>query len=616
MPFAVWANGGIHYSIEAPQSEDEISIPHQRAIIFWDNNEKKEVMLLSTEIEAEGISDLAWVIPIESRVKPEVEEAETEIFDAVPWLFSEIKRVKNGGGILVIGIFILLVLTLFFCLFRKKRTKLYLISGVIFIVIIILFVSIIFISMGGAHGGSSSKIIPIEIIEIKKVGIYDVMILKSTDANFMVNWLNENGYKVSTKSNTILQEYCNKSDFYFIVNKINEKYLDEKNLSQGLATPLEIKFQPEKPFYPMKLSSINGGETLIDVYFFSSEPVGDESGLLKVKKSRNIQKFGQVISLSRNEDAKKSYDYLQNWQWQGDMDYPTFLIIGTWLQFKGDLSELQKDSYFSFEALNCDDLPDEESDWSGFEITLSKCYEMFAKKRNDISFCEKITDSSVKGDCYKYFAISNKNPSLCEKISNKDQRYSCFIDFSDGVKNLSVCEDKMPSQYSKDICIRVFAVNANDDLLCEKIIDKGEKDHCYSRISDRTKDPSICDKIIDESKKDGCYWDIVFDGSQDIFLCEKMSGKNWYKDSCYSYIAKNTRDISICDKISDKGEKEECYQGVAIEMQNFVLCEKITDRYINDMCYWNIARAVKDISICEKITTQWRKENCLRQLSN
>lgn len=586
IPFAVWANGGIHYSIESPQSEDEINIPHQRAIIFWDDNEKKEVILLSTEIEAKGISDLAWVIPIQSKVKPEVEEAETEIFDAVPWLFSEIKRAKSGGGILAIGIFILLVLTLFFCLFRKKRTKLYLISGVIFIVMIMLFASIILVSMGGSHGGSSSKIIPIEIIEIKKVGIYDVMILKSTDANFMVNWLNENGYKVSTKSNTILQEYCDKPDFYFIVNKINKEYLDEKNLSQGIATPLEIKFQPEKPFYPMKLSSINGGETLIDVYFFSSEPVGDESGLLKVKKSRNIQKFGQVLSLSRNEDAKKSYGYLQNLQWQDDMDYLTF-CIGTWLQFKGDLSELQKDSYFSFEALNCDDLPDEESDWSDFEITLSRCYEMFAKKRNDISLCEKATDSSVKGDCYNYFAGIRDDPALCEKISDKSDRYSCYLDFAKKAEKVSTCEEEPISQLAKDVCIRIYAVKIKDHLLCEKINNREEKEWCYKNVAVATENSSLCEKIyFSKFYKDKCYWDIAKKKS-DYLLCEKVSAE--WRNSCYRDVAVQTNNVLLCDKITEKDTRENaCYFYIALNTKDKILCDRITDERRRNSCYKGI----------------------------
>jgi hypothetical protein len=561
MPFAVWANGGIHYSIESPQSEDEINIPHQRAIIFWDDNEKKEVILLSTEIEAKGISDLAWVIPIQSKVKPEVEEAETKIFDAVPWLFSEIKRVKSGGGILAIGIFILLVLTLFFCLFRKKRTKLYLISGVIFIVMIMLFASIILVSMGGSHGGSSSKIIPIEIIEIKKVGIYDVMILKSTDANFMVNWLNENGYKVSTKSNTILQEYCDKPDFYFIVNKINKEYLDEKNLSQGIATPLEIKFQPEKPFYPMKLSSINGGETLIDVYFFSSEPVGDESGLLKVKKSRNIQKFRQVLSLSRNEDAKKSYGYLQNLQLQNDMDYLTF-YIGTWLQFKGDL----------------------------FEITLSRCYEMFAKKRNDISLCEKATDSSVKGDCYNYFhnyfADINNDPSLCEKISDQSYRYSCYMNFAKKVQKVSMCEEKPISQLAKDVCYRVFSSTSKDFAFCEKINSEREKERCYKDVAIATENFSLCEKIfLSEYDKNKCYLEIARKNF-DYSLCEKLS--NW-KDSCYRDVAVGTNNVLLCEKIGRKESREHgCYYDIAVKIQDKTVCNKITDEWLRNCCFQHI----------------------------
>jgi hypothetical protein len=589
IPMVACADGGIHYSIETPQSEDQINIPHQKAIIFWDDYYKKEVILLSTEIKTGEISDLAWVIPVPSKTKPEIEEAEIEIFDTVPWLFSDIKRISRGGGG-IIGIIILAIIVpiLLFWLLRKKRTKLELISGAIGILIIMFFISIIFVSLGGARSGRNSEVLPIEIIETKKVGIYDVMILKSTDANFMVDWLNKNGYKVSSKSTTILQEYCSQPNSYFIVNRINKDALDEKDLSEGIATPLEIKFQPEKPFYPMKLSSINGGETLIDIYFFSSEPVGDESGLLKVKKSRNIRAVGEAIRFSRNEDARKAFDYLQNWPGDIDYDFPfMFSNVGTWLQYEGNLSNLQKDSYFSFEALKCDDLPGEEADWLDFEITSSRCYEMFAKERKDISFCEKATDSSVKDDCYNYFADTNDDPSLCEKISNKSDRYSCYVDFAKKVQKASTCEEKPISQLAKDICYRVFSSTGKDSALCEKINNREEKEWCYRNVAVATEDTSLCEKIrFDRFGKDKCYWDIAIKKS-DGSLCEKVSGE--WRNSCYRDIATQTNNVSLCEKITDKDTRENgCYYHIAVSTKDKSLCDRITNERRRESCYESI----------------------------
>jgi len=588
IPLVICANGGIYYSVEIPQSEDQINIPHQKAIIFWDDYYKKEVILLSTEIKTGEISDLAWVIPVPSETKPEVEEAEIEIFDAIPWLFSDIKRISRGGGIIGIIILAIIVPILLFWLLRKKRTKLGLISGAIGIVILMFFISIIFVSLGGARSGGNSEVLPIEIIETKKVGIYDVIILKSTDASFMVNWLNENGYKVSDKSTTILQEYCSQPNSYFIVNRINKEALDEKDLSEGIATPLEIKFQPEKPFYPMKLSSINGGETLIDIYFFSSEPVGDESGLLKVKKSRNIRATGEAIRFSRNEDARKAFDYLQNWP--GDIDYDLpfmFSNVGTWLQYEGNLSNLQKDSYFSFETLKCDDLPGGEADWLDFEITSSRCYEMFAKERKDISFCEKATDSSVRDDCYNYFASANNDPSLCEKISNKSDRYSCYVDFAKNVQRASTCEEKPISQLAKDVCYRVFSSTGKDSALCEKINNKKEKEWCYRNVAVATENTSLCKKIrFDRFGKDKCYWDIAIKKSDDS-LCEKVSG-GW-RDSCYGDIATQINNVSLCEKITDKDTRENyCYRQIAINTKDKSLCDRITNERIRKSCYESI----------------------------
>lgn len=586
IPIAAYADGGIHYSIETPQFEDQINIPHQKAIILWDDYYKKEVILLSTEIKTGEISDLAWVIPVPSKIKPEVEEAEIEIFDAAPWLFSEIKRVGKGGGGEIIGIIILVIIVpiLLFGLLRKKRTKLELILGAISILIIMFFISIILVSFPGA---ARNEIVPIEIIETKKVGIYDVMILKSTDANFMVDWLNKNGYKVSSKSTTILQEYCNQPNSYFIVNRINKEALDEKDLSEGIATPLAIKFQPEKPFYPMKLSSINGGETLIDVYFFSQEPVGDESDLLKVKKIRNISAVENAMQFSQNKDARQAFNYLRNWTGVTDFDFPFLTLninIVTWLQYKGDLNALQKDSYFSLDTLECGNLPDEKSDRLGLEITSSKCYEIFAQKRKDVSFCKKATDSSVKDDCYNYFASANNDPSLCEKISNKSDRYSCYVDFAKNVRQVSTCEEKPISQLAKDICYRVFSSTGKDFTLCEKINNREEKKWCYGNVAVATENTSLCEKIrFDQFRKDKCYWDIAKKKSDDS-LCEKVSGE--WKNSCYGDVAIEINNISLCEKITDKKTRENyCYYQIAINTKDKSLCDRITSERIRKSCY-------------------------------
>jgi hypothetical protein len=59
-------------------------------------------------------------------------------------------------------------------------------------------------------------------------------------------------------------------------------------LKSGVATPLKIEFTPEKPFYPMKMTSINQGDVIANVYLFSNAPMTDLSGLMEVEKMTTV----------------------------------------------------------------------------------------------------------------------------------------------------------------------------------------------------------------------------------------------------------------------------------------------------------------------------------------
>lgn len=407
-----------------------VYLPSQKAAIFWDGFEEK--MVLSTKIKTDDLTNMAWVIPIQSRTKPDVEKGDMDIFYDLAWLLTP--RYYYGRDI--------------------KTT-------------------------GGAAGG-------VQVIEIKKIDIYDIAILTATDASILVDWLNENGYIVPETTIPILQDYCDREEFYFIANKINlmnkfssifinrdsskvidacgkeetnyflnlnkndfikrilcglsyptysdqwwktaidelesadiissekyyewsndyrvnneicEKILTKKahyvstladaimegkdiydgrnliyngdsnkryylssyaledlditkegvidllnkygsnvrnnylgvlessdlleceelgqevrNIQEGISTPLEITFRPDKPFYPLKISSINEGNTEINVYVLSRTPVKDENGVLSIyqmtglstylKDNYNLSVENYVTLLTYNDSLK------------------------------------------------------------------------------------------------------------------------------------------------------------------------------------------------------------------------------------------------------------------------------------------------------------------------
>ena len=146
-PF-VFANGGI---MPRYDYSGEIFLPEQRAVIYWDGSQ--EQMILSTKISVDDISDFAWVVPVQSDSKPLVEEADEEIFFELVRLFTKQLESKGFG---TLGVF------------------------------------------GSASAG-------VEVIETKKVDIYDITILKATDSNALLDWLNDNGYTFPPEKINVLE---------------------------------------------------------------------------------------------------------------------------------------------------------------------------------------------------------------------------------------------------------------------------------------------------------------------------------------------------------------------------------------------------------------------------
>jgi len=318
-PVLVFANGAIF-----PDYEGTVYLPNQKTAISWDG--QQEIMILATKVQPGGLTDMAWVIPIPSQTKPVIEQGEADIFYDLSDLFASKQRESS----------------LFF---------------------------------------SENARPDVNVIEIKKIDIYDIAVLKATNAQSLVNWLNKNNYPVSEESVPVLQAYCDKSDFYFVVNKINisNKYpglaINEKEkfcadmlveyyeplhrraiqdieeeeieraleniegchginpsaakamveLGLGIATPLKIAFEPRQPFYPLFISSINEGQTTVHAYVFSLTPMADKNNVLSVSE------------MIKMDDSIKS-DFYHNYGLKGD--YITFL------SYSGGLKDLKADALF------------------------------------------------------------------------------------------------------------------------------------------------------------------------------------------------------------------------------------------------------------------------------
>ncbi|MCX6763361.1 MAG: hypothetical protein NTZ97_01335 [Candidatus Moranbacteria bacterium] len=148
---------------------------------------------------------------------------------------------------------------------------------------------------------------------------------------------------------------------------------------------------------------------------------------------------------------------------------------------------------------------------------------------------------------YRIVSISG-NPDLCEKFFKDDEYY-------------------IPSWYLRYGCYMDFAIDKNNENICEKIpkIDKFERirTRCYDTIAIKNKNLTLCAQAEDGY----CYGVIGGKTTGDPNLCANLKG-NKIIASCYFYLwstyeysdaGKNLGKInSNCERIADNEKRKLC----------------------------------------------------------
>jgi len=101
------------------------------------------------------------------------------------------------------------------------------------------------------------------------VGEYDILILSATESAGLKTWLDQNGYKIPSKADEVLEPYI-KSNLKFFVVKVNEQ--EKKKLPGNFLRPIEISFNSPKFMLPIRLGMANAdGDQDMLVYAFSKK---------------------------------------------------------------------------------------------------------------------------------------------------------------------------------------------------------------------------------------------------------------------------------------------------------------------------------------------------------
>jgi hypothetical protein len=204
--------------------------PGQKAIIGW--NGEYEVLILSTDVQADDDTMALQVLPLPS--EPEsIEQGTSDSFLRIGELIRD--HYKHRG------------------------------------------------SLGDcAAGQEAGKGVGVDIVFHEKIGAHDIWVAKATDAAEFVHWAedflarNEIQYQISSPELELLVgEYIDEGIEFFVFDLI------ELTPDQRSVEPIVYRFRSDTLYYPLQISSIVSGATMITLLLVTHERLVDFTQLPK-----------------------------------------------------------------------------------------------------------------------------------------------------------------------------------------------------------------------------------------------------------------------------------------------------------------------------------------------
>jgi hypothetical protein len=295
---AAQADGKFFWREQVP-----LGVPYQRALVLFDRG--RETLLVQSRYAASGPAAPAaeetagWVVPVPA--VPEIASlpaADAGILFHVlgSWSAPDATLVRLiVGNVLFVLTLVLLAAAILGAvlgaLLRLSRAvaprirpvvwKVSAVAGIGFVVGVI----VLLVLSGGFVKSASSGV---EIIDARRVGIYDVKVIRAGDggptgAEGLVGWLNEHGFRFGAADSAVLADYA-KRRWCFVVARIDPR-AERKAAgatADRLAAPLILRFPVASPVYPLALTATARTPTRI-VLYVAAHSKADVGGALRLK---------------------------------------------------------------------------------------------------------------------------------------------------------------------------------------------------------------------------------------------------------------------------------------------------------------------------------------------
>ncbi len=236
--------------------------PTQKAVIYWKDGQ--EILILQVKYEGPA-EDFAWIVPVPS--KPKVASIEPEQSP-----FAELSH------------------------YTQKRLR--------------------WGTRGETRGGLSEK--EVIVLERKIVGVYDMAVLDASTADALSRWLNTNGYAFPEDRKEVLEHYTKKHWFY-VAMRIERNALESdevKKLNTGELQPIRLAFATNEMIYPLKISSVNTGETEVLLYILADTPMVVKFDYYRAGFFAGYNIGDHISQYLRTDYVDPDYDTYRKAEWQ------------------------------------------------------------------------------------------------------------------------------------------------------------------------------------------------------------------------------------------------------------------------------------------------------------
>ncbi len=203
-------------------SYQDVLQPTQKVYIRWDGSQ--ETLLIQTKYQGPA-GEMVWIVPVPS--EPTVETADGTVFEDLgektDWPDLSYTSFPTSTSGSPFGIHL----------------------------------PIDPLASGTFSAGGGTSVVQWQ----RRIGAYEVVLLRPVGGEDVIQWLNNNGFALPQKAAPILEDYL-RNGWWMVASRIDQDALSsitQEKLANGTLNPLQMTFSSSTCLYPMRLTSLAAG---------------------------------------------------------------------------------------------------------------------------------------------------------------------------------------------------------------------------------------------------------------------------------------------------------------------------------------------------------------------